>query len=339
MRRITVLAGLLAATALLAALVLQQVLTTIFLALTVVVVARPLYRRLLKLGIQRHVASALTTLAVFLAVVIVAAPIGFLLYARRGDIEDGIETLPDDVTLAYGDARYTVETADVQTYLAEVLSDVGLRIVGNAPELALLLTLFTVVVFGVLLGQRQVGRAIDAIVPTGYEGVYAAFKQRTEHTLQAIYVLQLATGIATFAVAVPVFYVLGYEYYLTLAVFCGLLQFFPIVGPSVVLAVLAAYHLAQGDVASAIAIVGLGGVVIAILPDAVVRPYLARAAADMPATLYFVGFIGGLLSLGPVGVIAGPLVVALLAEAVELLAEELRNGRQEELPGSSEPPQ
>ncbi|AGN01463.1 hypothetical protein L593_07590 [Salinarchaeum sp. Harcht-Bsk1] len=330
---------MLVATALLAALVLRQVLTTIFLALTVVVVARPLYRRLLNLGIQRHVASAITTLAVFVAVVVVAAPIGFILYARRGDIEDAIETLPDDLTLAYGGASYTVETADVQTYLTDIVSDVAIEVLGNAPQLVLLLTLFTVVVFGVLLGQRQVGKAVDAIVPAGYERVYAALKQRTVHTLQAIYVLQLATGIATFVVAVPVFYVLGYEYYVTLAVICGLLQFFPIIGPSVVLAVLAGYHLAHGDVADAIAIIGLGGVLIAILPDAVVRPYLARAAADMPATLYFVGFIGGLLSLGPVGVIAGPLVVALLAEAVELLAEELRNGQQSELPDSADPPQ
>lgn len=33
------------------------------------------------------------------------------------------------------------------------------------------------------------------------------------------------------------FYLLGYEYYVTLAVICGLLQFFPTVGPSLVLLV------------------------------------------------------------------------------------------------------
>jgi predicted PurR-regulated permease PerM len=40
----------------------------------------------------------------------------------------------------------------------------------------------------------------------------------------------------------------------------------------------------------------------------------------MPATLYFIGFVGGVLSVGVVGVIAGPLIVALVAETVEILS-------------------
>jgi predicted PurR-regulated permease PerM len=332
-RRRTVLAGLLVATAVLAAVVLRHVLMTAFLALTVVVVARPLYRRLVGYGVQRHVASAITTLAVFLAVVAVATPIGFILYERQSDLEAAIQSLPDELTVVVGGTEYAVETADVQSYLVDYVADVGLEIAGDFPGLGLRFTLFTVIVFGVLLGYDRVGRAIDAIVPPGYDDVYAALKERTQHTLLAIYVLQLATGVATFAVAMPVFYLLGYEFWFTLAVFSGLLQFFPIVGPSLVLLVLAGWHVSTGDVVAAAAVLGIGGVLVAILPDVVVRPYLARAAADLPATLYFVGFIGGLLSLGPVGVIAGPLVVALLAECVELLAAELRNGRQEELPG------
>lgn len=325
-RRRAVLVGLVLATAVLVAVALRAVLMTIFLALTVVVVARPLYRRLVDRGVQRHVASAITTTTVFLAVLAVAAPIGYILYERRQEIVAAIEELPAEVTATVAGGDFTVETSEIRSYLVEYLSNIGLQLLQNAPELALHFTLFTVVVFGVLLGERRVGPALDAIVPAGYEDVYAAFKERTEHTLKAIYLLQLATGVATFLVALPVFYALGYQYYVTLAVFAGLLQFFPIVGPSLVLLVLAAYHVSTGDVAAAALVLAVGGVVIAILPDLVVRPYLARYTADMPATLYFVGFIGGLLSVGPVGVIAGPLAVALLAEAVELLAKELRDG-------------
>ena len=43
----------------------------------------------------------------------------------------------------------------------------------------------------------------------------------------------------------------------------------------------------------------------------------------MPGGLYFVGFVGGLLSMGTVGIIAGPLLVALVVEGTELLAAEL----------------
>ncbi|GAB3689842.1 AI-2E family transporter [Salinarchaeum chitinilyticum] len=318
---------MLVATALLAAVVLQAVLATSFLALTVVVVVRPLYRWLVDRGVQRHVASAITTTCVFLGVVALAAPIAYVLYQRRADVITVVEDLPGEVPIGLGGVEYTVETAEVQAYLVEYVSDVALRVLASTPDLMLHLTLFTVVIFGVLLGQRRVGAAIDTLVPSAYQEVYEAIAERTEHTLQAIYVLQLATGVATSVIAIPVFYLLGYEYFLTLAIVCGILQFVPIVGPSVVLLALAAYHVSVGEIAAAAAVLGIGGVLIAILPDAVVRPYLARASADMPATLYLVGFIGGLLSLGPVGIVAGPLAVALLSEAVELLGTELRNGQ------------
>jgi predicted PurR-regulated permease PerM len=58
------------------------------------------------------------------------------------------------------------------------------------------------------------------------------------------------------------------------------------------------------------------------MPDALIRPRLAALTTGMPASLYFIGFTGGVLSVGVVGVIAGPLVIALLAETVQLLSPE-----------------
>jgi predicted PurR-regulated permease PerM len=61
-----------------------------------------------------------------------------------------------------------------------------------------------------------------------------------------------------------------------------------------------------------------------------IRPRLAHETAQLPGGLYFVGFVGGLLTLGPVGVIAGPLVVALVVELSSLLSSELNDVAIEE---------
>jgi predicted PurR-regulated permease PerM len=61
-------------------------------------------------------------------------------------------------------------------------------------------------------------------------------------------------------------------------------------------------------------------VIIGLVPDLVVRPQLASRQAKLPVSLYFVGFVGGVLTVGVIGVVAGPLVVALLIETVQLLA-------------------
>jgi predicted PurR-regulated permease PerM len=122
----------------------------------------------------------------------------------------------------------------------------------------------------------------------------------------------------------PVFWLLEYEYWLTLSAISAVLQFIPIVGPSVLLAVLALYHATMGQLSLAVTVLIVGGVIIGWLPDGVIRPRLADHTTNLSGTLYFVGFVGGLLSMGVVGIIAGPLVVAIIAELVSQLAAELR---------------
>jgi predicted PurR-regulated permease PerM len=48
---------------------------------------------------------------------------------------------------------------------------------------------------------------------------------------------------------------------------------------------------------------------------------LASSQARLPASLYFVGFTGGVLTVGVIGIIAGPLAVAVLVEVIDLLSE------------------
>lgn len=83
-----------------------------------------------------------------------------------------------------------------------------------------------------------------------------------------------------------------------------------------------AYEISVGAYPRAAVVLALGLLLVGFLPDAVIRPRLARTAAGLPSCLYFVGFVGGLLSLAPVGIIAGPLVLALLVESLSLLAQE-----------------
>jgi predicted PurR-regulated permease PerM len=45
--------------------------------------------------------------------------------------------------------------------------------------------------------------------------------------------------------------------------------------------------------------------------DNFIRPFLIRRGADLPLLLIFVGVIGGLLSLGLIGIFVGPVVLAV----------------------------
>jgi len=325
--RTTGLAALLVVLAVLSTLVLGAVVGTVFFAGTVAYLLIPAVQRVERLGVSRWVASALTATVVSAVAVV---PFALAVSAASGRIAEAIDAaqrLPDTYSIrAYG-FEYAVEVGIVVDATVAYATALAVDLAGELPVLALKLTLFGVLVFGLLLAHRDAERALLAVVPPGYRDVAAALGNRARATPHAIYVLQAATAVATTVLALPVFWVFDVPYTLTLAVAAGVLQFVPIVGPSIVVAGVAVYWTATGAADIALVFAFVAGVLVAWLPDVLVRPRLSRETAGLAGSLYFIGFTGGLLTVGPVGVIAGPLVVALTAEAASLLAEE-RNGVQ-----------
>lgn len=326
------LAVLLAVLLAAAAVLLGAVFATVFLAVTVAYLLVPLHWRVKRLGLPQWWASATTAVLASLAAVV---PLGVGLYVatdRVGELVALLRRIPDAVTLTVYEYTYVVDVGVVTDAVLETVTSLAVDLAAALPELALKLTLFGMVVFGLLLAHEDAERALLATIPGAYHDIAHALATRATATLYAIYVLQLATALATAAIALPVFLVLGVPYPVTLAVAAGVLQFVPIVGPSLVVAGIAVYQASTGDTTGAIAILLVAGVLVAWLPDVLVRPRLSRQTADLPGSLYFVGFTGGLLTVGPVGIIAGPLVVALLVEVATLLADEHRGMQRSLLP-------
>ena len=333
-RRRLVLLALLAVVAIVAALLLRRVLATVFFAVTVAYVLVPLYRWLRRRGLPRWWASAVSTFVAFGAAVALLLPIGAVLYLRRGQLVAFLRSLPETVVIDVAGFVYSVDTGEATALLTSYLTRLAIGIVGATPELVAHATVFAFVVFGLLLGRPQVRRAFLRPVPDEYHDVAQSFHDRTRETLFALYVIQAATALGTFVIAFGVFWLLGYPYPVTLAVIAGILQFLPVVGPSLLVIAIGAYEFSVGTYADGLLVLALGLVLVGFLPDAVIRPRLARETAGLPSSLYFVGFVGGLLSLGPVGIIAGPLVLALLVESLSLLAREDGDGAAE--PGAAD---
>lgn len=322
-RRRRVLLGLFVATAVAATLVLAQVVGTVFFAITVAYVLFPIRQALVERGRSRRTAAIATTVIAFLAGLAAVLPIFAALYVRRRDFIDFVQGLPPELPVTAFGFEYVVDVSHVIELVQASVTSLAVDLAAEAPVIGLKAALFAFVVYALLLRPHDVRAAVMELVPAVYQDVTLAFHDRIRSTLNAIYVLQAATAFATFLIAYVVFAALGYESTLVLAVLAGIMQFIPIVGPSVIIAVLAVYQLAVGDTAAAILVTTLGLVLIGFLPDALIRPRLASMTADMPASLYFVGFIGGVLTVGIVGFIAGPLAVAVFVEAAEQLTEEM----------------
>lgn len=324
-RRRYVLGGLLVLTAAVAAVILSRVLATVFFTITVAYLLFPVREALAARGLSHRWASVAATLAALTGAIVVLAPLALILVLRLGDLLAFLETIPEEVVLRVLGFEYVVTLEQALAVLSRYGRTLAQRVALEAPIVAVKFALFVLLLYSLVSSQDRIRRALIAVVPPAFRDVADALNRRARETLFAIYVLQAATAVGTFAVALPVFLVLGYDFPVTLAVVAAVLQFLPIVGPSVLLVALAVSHLAVGQYAAAAVVLVVGGFVIAWLPDVLIRPWLARETASLPGSLYFVGFTGGILSLGAIGIIAGPLVVALLAELAALLAADMND--------------
>ena len=313
------LAGLVAAVALLTAAVLWEVVEVVFFAVTVAYVLYPLRQRLVDRGLSRRVASALVTATAFLAVVVLFAPVVWALVRRRESIVSLLRNLPDSLPVEAAGFTYVVDVASLSEGVTASLRAFALDLAANAIFIVLELAMFALVLYGLLLRPAAVGDAVYGIVPPEYHDVIRRLNDRISGTLYALYVIQAATAVLTFPVAFVVFYALGYGDAFVLSVIAAVFQFIPVLGPGVLALALAAGDFLLGSTQRAVVVAVLGPVVIGLLPDLVVRPQLASRQAKLPVSLYFVGFTGGVLTVGVIGVIVGPLAVAVLVETVELL--------------------
>ncbi len=320
MERNTVLLGVLLALAAVTSLVLINVIATVLFAVTLVIVLAPVYDRIVTYGLSPRQASVAVILCLSAIILGVLGLFVYIIYNRRELIIEWVEELPSVIEFDLGFATIDFELADVAVVAIDWLSQRLVIYAQQVPELLLKFGLVILLIYGLLIGKGSLSTAITRLTPSEYHDVIGALYVRAEETLWAIYVIQFITAVVTFFIALPLFYFLGYEMFVTLALLCAVFQFLPIIGPSFVLAGVAGFHLVGGELLPALLVLVIGVPIAAMSPDLLLRPQLARRTARLNGTLYFIGFVGGLLSMGLIGIIAGPLMVGLLVEAVALVS-------------------
>ncbi len=317
-----VIAVLFVGSLVLAAAVLWQILWTVVFALTVAAVLLPLRQRFVDRGASRRIASLAATLTAFLVGLVLVVPVLVVIYQRRDRLIGAFDRFPDVIPIEIAGTTYAVETTPYLEAFDAFLTDLAVHIARMSPRLALQVFVFTLLVYGMLRSPDRIHAAVYGLLPPEYIEAADRLHERAVSTLNGIYVLQLTTAVATFVLALLVFWLLGYTAPVALAVVAGILQFVPLVGPSVLIVALAVTDVTTGLPGRAATVLVFGLLLVALLPDLGVRTLLSDRVSRIPAGPYFIGFVGGVLTIGPVGFIVGPVVVALVLETTEMMTEE-----------------
>lgn len=141
----------------------------------------------------------------------------------------------------------------------------------------------------------------------------------------------LAAATSQGIVATLGFLLAGVEQAILFGFMSGLLSFVPLIGSLVVWAPVVTLLIAQGRLGAAL-FLGLWSAIVTGTVDNFVRPLVLRGRSDVPTVLIFLGVFGGLYWMGIVGLLVGPVMVAMLLALLRIHAEEA-DAAQGSIPG------
>ena len=320
--------------------IVRDFLMPVFWAVVFAVVARPLYRRILRInGDRQSLAALLTTLVVVLVILI---PLGLLgiavtqqaigLYQRISAGEVNVQEVVDFVDRglpAINDLLedFGVSVASIEDWLRNQAVGIGewaaMHAVAIGQSTITLVVFFVLMLYFLFFFIRDAERILDWVIralPLGDERerrLFAKFAEVSRATMKGTLVVAIVQG----GIGGILFAIAGINAAIFWGVVMAVCSLLPVVGTALVWVPAAIILLATGAVWEGIMILA-GGTLLVGMVDNFLRPVLVGYDTKMPDYLVLLTTLGGLALFGLTGVILGPLVGAMFLVVWEMMAEE-----------------
>jgi predicted PurR-regulated permease PerM len=318
--------------AVIAAFVLSRVIATISIAIAASYMLLPAHKWTSRHGVPSYWSAILATLAGVIGSLLLLFPFVFVLYVRRGALLDGIEALDTSIPLSVGGETVVVTLTPIQEALTPSVSRVAVLAAQSASVYSAKFVVYAFVVFALLYYHTRLRSLVFGPVPAAYHDVIDRIHTRIREVLFGHYVLVLVGGVVTYVTGLAVFLLLGYQLPFVLALTGAALWVLPFISAAPMVLGLAAFHFLNGEPVMFAAVSVLGAVFLVAVPNLVVDAVRFRLGDPkrLSQTLYFVGFVGGGLTIGLVGFIIGPLVLTIVVSLSGLLAEYASAGSMDD---------
>ena len=309
-----------------------SVLDMVVLGASLAVVLLPLHRRLLQYT-RPVLSSAIITIGLFALIAGTAWATLMILQANAGLLNQIFATIGswlDNPAIHPEAFGIPISRGTLSAWLSKgdsLFVNYWATLTDNLLLIVLKGLIFFISFFLLLLKGKALKDRVDQFLPQPVKNYVDQLMPVTVDTLYVIYIVQIAIAVLTFFIAIPVFYLLGYGnilFYSFLAAFCELI---PILGSSVAFIIIGAYALARGDMYGVLILFFLGYLVVSALPEISVRPVLVGRRVKIHPLIMFIGIIGGILTMGIVGFVLGPLIIVLLMKSYRIWTDD-RKGAQ-----------
>lgn len=240
-----------------------------------------------------------------------------------------LSLLPPKLLVVWERGREFVQEwrIDPQGILLRALSDLSSQMTGMAAGaikntlfmtfnlLVLTFTLFFFLRDGPVLIRR--GIELVPMAPANKKAVLNSLQITLYAVIRGVLVVALLQGV----LAGGGFAMLGVPFPVLLGLLTMILAVIPFFGPATIWGPVCIGLALNGDMTKSLLVLAWGALVISVI-DNFLRPLLISKDAKLPALLLFFGIFGGLKAYGAVGLLIGPVMIALLLAFINIYRRE-----------------
>ncbi len=319
--------------------ILRPLLAPVVVAVLIAVVYEPVHRLVERLCGKSTIRSTLVSFLILLASVLLPAfGIGILLLhqiqtiveqlAGEGSVESRLVQLLhqsfdwlDVFARKFGwdfdvDSLATEWKERASTMLYEGLPG----LLGHLGQLGLFVAVLLVVLIYLLYRGRDLAELFVELSPME-EGHTRQILDRLTLTIQALFIGAFLTAIFQGAVGGFGFWLTGFDNWVVWATLIGCASFVPFVGTALVWGPAVIYLGYTGHSSDGFLLLLVGLAISTI--DNVLRTLFIHGHSAVNPVLIFFALIGGIKTIGPMGVVYGPLIAGCLVEAISIYRSDL----------------
>ncbi len=327
--------ALLVGAALLVARVIWPMFSALLLAVVVASVLRPVHTWLTKkLGGRSVIAAGIVTFGVILTIL---GPLAMLITVIIRDGADGLRFLLDTIHgdqiknmlgwLPEGPRTTVLEALDsLPRTVDEVAGQLGAQSdsAGEAVTRGLTATgrffyhgtLMVIALFFVLVQGDEIVTWLDEMSPLGH-GQTRELLNTSKKVSYSIVVAAIATSAVQAVAALIGFYIAQVPSPIFFASATFIAAFIPAIGAAAICLVAALLLYATGHPYMAIFMVAWGVIIVGLV-DNIIKPLLIKRGMEIHGAVVFFALLGGLAAFGSIGLIIGPLVVAMFLSLLQM---------------------
>lgn len=253
----------------------------------------------------------------FIAQITIKEAFNLYLNIQKADIYTFINNLLSNFFQSPDLSRQITVTIQqgITSLTSSFMNQVGALLI-NAPTIILefFVAFFTAYYF--LKEGHRVKDYLLEILPFGPTINEKLIKRSQEVTYATIYG-QVVVGIIQGATAGIGFYIFGAPSPLFFGLIAILFSIIPHVGPAFVWVPVSLFMIAMGNTTMGLLLL-LFGIIVVSWVDNVIRPYIVARKGKINSLIALIGILGGLVVMGPIGIVVGPLVLEYLLIFIEL---------------------